>query len=532
MCRFVDGTGEPEPEPPHERRRAQRALRRGAADGLQQETELALLVGQPVDRTSERDHGLLAAVGQLQRGAVLGRDARVLGGGGRELLGGRVVVTGLELGGTERAADLELLLRRLEQRPPQVAERDLRGATAPSTGGGLDQHAHRLLIAGGVGLVVMDGDALGVGAGRGEDRRRVRVGAGALAGGEVRVDGLAHERMDERKAPPGARGGRVRRGGRERRGRRQDRRRLERVRGAARCVGLQARERCRDRGLNAVAEDHDRSGERVRFGRQPAQAGQRGAADRAGGLALDQRGVGRGGGDVGQFAQELAEQERVAARDPRAGGNEGRLRVAADHPADGGLAEVVWLEDVEGRVGREDVEHRLARAGGHHQTRGEPVEALREVREPAQRRRVGPVEVVDEEQQRLFGGEVRGQPVQAVQGGRVALAVAAAQDRLGKRGRAHEVLVGHDRLEQLADDGEREVALELGGAGAEDPHAGAPARAAQEARLADPRWALDQQPRATPGAGRLDHATDRLQLRLAFFEARGTSWGCPCRHVH
>ena len=72
--------------------------------------ELALLVGQRVDRAGERDDGLLAAVGELQRGAELGGDARVLGGGGRELLGGRVVVRpACSSAAPERAADLELL---------------------------------------------------------------------------------------------------------------------------------------------------------------------------------------------------------------------------------------------------------------------------------------------------------------------------------------------------------------------------------------------------------------------------------------
>ena len=57
-----------------------------------------------------------------------------------------------------------------------MAERDLGGAAAARAGGGLAQHAHRLRVAGGIALVVMDGDALGVSAGRGEQLpRRARA---------------------------------------------------------------------------------------------------------------------------------------------------------------------------------------------------------------------------------------------------------------------------------------------------------------------------------------------------------------------
>ena len=153
-----------------------------------------------------RDSAATASSGrfaELQRGAELGRDVRVVGGGDREVLGRRVVLRGLQLDRAELTVHAALVLgrRRLPQRPPQVARRDLRGAAPARAGRGLAQDPHRLLVTGGIALVAVDRDPFGVGTRRGEQLRGARVAAGAIAGRELRVDGLAHERVHEREPP-------------------------------------------------------------------------------------------------------------------------------------------------------------------------------------------------------------------------------------------------------------------------------------------------------------------------------------------
>ena len=90
----------------------------------------------------------------------------------------------------------------------------------------------------------------------------------------------------------------------------------------------------------------------------------------------------------------------------------------------------------------------LGRPRRHRDEQRQPVEPPREVAEPAQRRRVGPVQVVDREHRRLLEGEVGGEPVEAVhhRERRVALELGArdevrrVEERLGERGRAGEEL--------------------------------------------------------------------------------------------
>src|SRR5262249_61714622 len=99
------------------------------------------------------------------------------------------------------------------------------------------------------------------------------------------------------------------------------------------------------------------------------------------------------------------------------------------------------------------------------------VEAARQVGEEAERGPVAPVQVVDGEQERRVGGQVRGQPVQAVQRGEASVA-----GRVVSRGRCEDPggrdrrargntltgpLVGKSRLVQLAHDPERKRLLEL-----------------------------------------------------------------------
>ena len=194
------------PDCARERGRRAVALRGGAARGLQQQPELVLVIAEGVDRARQRRDRLLRAVRQLQRGAELGRDLRVAVRGDRRCSAAASYCAGLQLDRAELTCDAALVLgrRRLAQRPAQVAQRDL-GRPAPARAGRrLAQDPHGLRVPGGICLVAVDRDAFGVGARLGQQLRGARVAAGAIAGRELRVDGLAHERVHEREPPAAA----------------------------------------------------------------------------------------------------------------------------------------------------------------------------------------------------------------------------------------------------------------------------------------------------------------------------------------
>jgi hypothetical protein len=170
----------------------------------------------------------------------------------------------------------------------------------------------------------------------------------------------------------------------------------------------------------------------------------------------------------------------------------------------------------------------LGARGGEH-ARRDPVDAPEQVEQPAHRGLVGPLHVVDAQQQRLAGGQLGGQPVEAVQRrGRgvdvLERRAGADQHRFGERGRAAQqagALVGvgarEDRLEQLARDAEAEAGLELRGARGQHSEPGrlrlGPARGEQP-RLADARRTLEQHRLPGPVAGGRAEVRDRRQLPL------------------
>ena len=58
---------------------------------------------------------------------------------------------------------------------------------------------------------------------------------------------------------------------------------------------------------------------------------------------------------------------------------------------------------------------RLVRPRAEHEADRQALDSAREIGQPARRRAIAPVQVVDDEQHGALGGDVRGQPVQAVQ---------------------------------------------------------------------------------------------------------------------
>ncbi len=143
---------------------------------------------------------------------------------------------------------------------------------------------------------------------------------------------------------------------------------------------------------------------------------------------------------------------------------------------------------------------------------------------------VGPVRIVDNQQQRLDLGELGEQPVQPVEGalGRGGVAARRGWLQRGERERssAGEQLLaaGQSSLQRLPDDAEREPPLELASARGKHPHAGGTGvRDGQfhERRLADSRLALDHQ-HATPTDTRLvEQELDTRNLRVPLDQPDG-----------
>jgi hypothetical protein len=122
-------------------------------------------------------------------------------------------------------------------------------------------------------------------------------------------------------------------------------------------------------------------------------------------------------------ADEGVQEEWIAARSGVARSAEALGRLGAELAANDACrrkpAESARADGI--AAGGREVRHqlvvrrRLAGADGDEDERGQAVEALDEMAEEAQRRAVGPVAVVDGEHERRFRGEVRRQPVEAVQ---------------------------------------------------------------------------------------------------------------------
>ena len=160
------------------------------------------------------------------------------------------------------------------------------------------------------------------------------------------------------------------------------------------------------------------------------------------------------------------------------------------------------MQDRRGRRGEEPVEQRLVlvRPQARDERDRQVLDPAREHPERLQAAGVGPVDVVDHDQQRLLGGEVGDPLVQRVQPRVVGV------DRRGLEAR-----------EQLADDPEREVALQVGADRAERAQAGGArlgADGAQQRRLALAGGRLDERDRAAAVPRGIELRAERVQLRF------------------
>ena len=143
-----------------------------------------------------------------------------------------------------------------------------------------------------------------------------------------------------------------------------------------------------------------------------------------------------------------------------------------------------WAQQLRSGIGNErrrlGCQRGIKRPGGEDERERLPLEPARDKRERARRRRVAPLQIVDHERERRIGGEVGGEPVQAVLPRVAGIAGGWAwRRRPGGRGRSGEHVRGQRRrsrqpavalagvglqqwaLEELAHDPEREPLLEL-----------------------------------------------------------------------
>jgi hypothetical protein len=181
----------------------------------------------------------------------------------------------------------------------------------------------------------------------------------------------------------------------------------------------------------------------------------------------------------------------------------------------------------------------LARAGADEEGDRQLLEPGDQERERPEGGRVGPLRVIDENAHRARGGEVRGEPVEPVKDPEQRVdferrrTVAAEEQGRGRPRRPVQETrpglvgrLGENRLEQLPHDPEGELALELRAARTKHAHALGLCffpRGRQHGRLADPRWAFDDDESAAAGPRLCESARYSSKLRLPL-EERCPRW--------
>lgn len=120
----------------------------------------------------------------------------------------------------------------------------------------------------------------------------------------------------------------------------------------------------------------------------------------------------------GEVAQQLVKQKRVAAGRVQRGSNE-RAVVASGEFGDRLRSQRTWTQDLRRRVADQRSERRVSfdvgRARRHHERHGKIIQAPREVVQRAHRALIGPVRIINRENERPALGEVGQQPVQPMQ---------------------------------------------------------------------------------------------------------------------
>ena len=316
-------------------------------------------------------------------------------------------------------------------------------------------------------------------------------------------------------------------------------------RGRSRVADGHPGERRRHLEIAAVAEDDDRIGDRTRSGRQRAHQPRdtTGDALRADGLQpCAGSGVrGQAGGGLGQ---QIVHEQRVATRRFDDGGDELRGR----HRAKPRFRERRHCPRTERprlergpprfRDDRLDLGARLPRqcgAGGRGDPDRQPFEAAHEVGEKPEARRIGPLKVIDDQQQAILEHrQVRDQPVQPMQDGEAVTPTARREADRRRRQRRHAleqrlaplgVSPDDGRLEQLPYDPEAVLELKLTGPRAQDQPSGRltpPDRLGEQERLAGARGPFQHED-APAGYQRVDRRELGFALKQRLVHGRTRS---------
>jgi hypothetical protein len=245
-----------------------------------------------------------------------------------------------------------------------------------------------------------------------------------------------------------------------------------------------------------------------------------------------------------QSRDELAQQEGIAARRGVARPAELVVRVGREERADElrGRRRCEWREEHNVSAGvageaRDEVAVGPGLRGsvGHEQQDRQLTETAGKVVQEAQRRGVGPVCVVDGQQQRSALGQIRRQPVEPMRRGKGALRrrcrdARRTQHPRGQPGGPVEQrrpnlgrCPAQRRLEQLSHDAVGEIALEIISPRAQRLHPGvereSPHRT-EERGLADAGWPFEHDHLAGSRASPLDRGGRAFELRLAFEQDR------------
>lgn len=182
----------------------------------------------------------------------------------------------------------------------------------------------------------------------------------------------------------------------------------------------------RQRQVRLAADNRERFGERARAIRQPRKAQHHRPDDAVrcdSGEPVSGRGAGNDSFDR-EARDQLARQEGVAGRSAMTSRHEhavGRhAQVALDHERDRPRAQRLRSNDYEiglgAELGKEPcVRYLVLRTGSKRDQNRQGLQPSRQVEQEAKRRRIGPARLVDGEQQRLAGGNVRGEQVERVQ---------------------------------------------------------------------------------------------------------------------
>ena len=303
----------------------------------------------------------------------------------------------------------------------------------------------------------------------------------------------------------------------------------------------------------ALLEDRQRPSEPPGMLRQPAEPEANRATDRSGADSFDvARGLrGRGDPSFRERVHEHAHQERCPARCSEAGFDEDRIR----NPGETRLHELGdrcfrqrrQADHISGGVRRHarkqlGIGARLARAGCQDERNVKLFDPREQKGQVTKRGGVYPVCVVYDDTERACGGQVRAQPVEAVEDcergidTRRVRAVPRGCARKPKNGCRHAGSVleqigalelrclGQRRLEKLTHYSEGEIALQLGPAGRQHAHPAVcrrPTRRGEQGRLTNPGLPFDDHESPTTGASFGQGRFDPRQFLGSFKERCG-----------